>query len=66
MEPSLRKLFPWFTFLSLLTGALVVAAFYKDQFREWKAWQRKFKTQELSAPRRDARSRGLLRMTSLV
>ena len=48
MEPSLRKLFPWFTFLSLLTGALVVAAFYKDQFREWKAWQRKFKTQELA------------------
>jgi mono/diheme cytochrome c family protein len=41
-EPSLRKLYPWFTVFGLLVGGLVVAAFYKDQFREWKIWQRKY------------------------
>jgi len=47
-EPSLRKLYPWFTVLSLLVGGLVVAAFYKDQFREWKIWQRRFISQEMA------------------
>lgn len=47
-EPSLRKLYPWFTALSLLAGGLVVAAFYKDQFREWKIWQRKYIRQEIA------------------
>ncbi len=42
MDSDLRKLFPWFAVLSLVVGALVVAAFYKDQFREWKDWQRKY------------------------
>ena len=42
MDSELRKLFPWFCVLSLLVGVLVVVAFYKDQFREWKDWQRKF------------------------
>jgi cbb3-type cytochrome oxidase cytochrome c subunit len=47
-DPSLRKLYPWFTVLSLLVGGLVVAAFYKDQFREWKVWQRKYISQEIA------------------
>ena len=47
-EPSLRRLFPWFTFLGLLVGGLVVVAFYKDQFREWKVWQRKYAAMELA------------------
>lgn len=47
-DPSLRRLYPWFTFLGLLVGALVVAAFYKDQFREWKVWQRKYAAMELA------------------
>ncbi len=42
MDSELRKLFPWFCVLSLLVGVLVVVGFYKDQFREWKDWQRKF------------------------
>ena len=42
MDTSLRKLYPWFTFLGLLIGGLVVAAFYKDQHREWKDWQRQY------------------------
>ncbi len=48
MDSDLRKLFPWFTVLGLAVGALVVLAFYKDQFREWKEWQRKFARQELA------------------
>ncbi len=47
-DPSLRRLFPWFTFLGLLVGALIVIAFYKDQFREWKVWQRKYAIMELA------------------
>lgn len=47
-EPSLRKWYPWFTVLSLLVGALVVVAFYKDQFREWKEWQRIYIRQEMA------------------
>jgi mono/diheme cytochrome c family protein len=42
MDTSLRKLYPWFTLLGLLIGGLVVAAFYKDQHREWKDWQRQY------------------------
>lgn len=42
MEMPLRKLYPWFTFLGLLVGGLVVVAFYKDQHREWKDWQRQY------------------------
>ncbi len=48
MESDLRKLYPWFTCLGLLVGSLVVVAFYKDQFREWKDWQRKYLKQELA------------------
>ncbi len=48
MDSDLRKLYPWFTCLGLLVGSLVVVAFYKDQFREWKDWQRKYIRQELA------------------
>jgi len=47
-EPSVRKLYPWFTVLGLLVGGLVVVAFYKDQFREWREWQRKFIQMEIA------------------
>jgi mono/diheme cytochrome c family protein len=46
MDAELRKLYPWFTLLGLVVGGLVITAFYKDQFREWKDWQRKYKKQE--------------------
>jgi mono/diheme cytochrome c family protein len=48
MDSSLRKLYPWFTFLGLLIGGLVLAAFYKDQHREWKDWQRQYFKDEIA------------------
>ncbi len=48
MDASLRKLYPWFTVLGLLVGSLVVTAFYKDQFREWRVWQRKYVNTEIA------------------
>jgi mono/diheme cytochrome c family protein len=48
MDTSLRKFYPWFTALGLLVGGLVIAAYYKDQFREWKAWQREYAKAELA------------------
>lgn len=48
MESGLRKLFPWFTVLGLVLGGLVIAAYYKDQFREWKYWQQQYQKQELA------------------
>lgn len=48
MDNELRKLYPWFTLLGLLVGGLIIIAFYKDQFREWKEWQRVYKNQELA------------------
>lgn len=48
MDSSLRKLYPWFTLLGLIIGSLVIVAFYKDQFREWKEWQAKYNKQELA------------------
>ena len=48
METELRKFFPWFTVLGLLVGGLVIVAYYKDQFREWKDWQREYRKHELA------------------
>src|ERR1035438_6103937 len=48
MDTSLRKFYPWFTVLGLLVSGLVVAAYYKDQFREWKTWQREYIKDELA------------------
>ena len=48
METPLRKFYPWFTVLGLMIGLLVVLAYYKDQFREWKSWQRAYLKQELA------------------
>ncbi len=52
--PPLRKLYPWFTVLGLLVGGLVIVAFYKDQFREWKVWQHAYQKQELARAVNDA------------
>jgi len=48
MDTPLRKLYPWFTLLGLVIGCLVIAAFYKDQHREWKDWQRQYIKDELA------------------
>lgn len=44
--PSTQKLYPGFLALGVLVGGLVVLAFYKDHFREWRVWQRKYIHQE--------------------
>lgn len=44
---SLRKFYAWFTFLGLLVGSLVVLGYYKDEYREWKDYQRKFIQEEM-------------------
>jgi mono/diheme cytochrome c family protein len=54
MDNSLRKLFPWFTILSLLVGGLVALAFYRDQFREWKEWQHEYIKQEMARATNEA------------
>ncbi len=62
MDNELRKLYPWFTLLGLLVGSLIIVAFYKDQFREWKEWQRVYKNQEqarASTPEQRAEARRL-------
>ena len=46
-DGSLRKFYGWFTFLGLLVGGLVVLGYYKDQYREWKVYQRKFVQEEI-------------------
>lgn len=45
---SLRKLYPWFALFGLAVGGLVLAGYYKDEFREWKRWQQKYIAQEVS------------------
>jgi mono/diheme cytochrome c family protein len=45
-QHTTRKFYPWFAVLSLMVGVLIIVAFYKDQFREWKYWQRQYITQE--------------------
>jgi len=48
MDTNLRRCYPWFAVLGLLVGGLVIVAYYKDQFREWKTWQRAYIKQELA------------------
>jgi len=46
-EGPLHKFYGWFTGLSLLVGGLVVVAYYKDEFRSWKDYQRHFIQEEV-------------------
>ena len=46
-EESTRKFYGWFTALGLLVGGLVIAAYYKDEFRAWKDYQRQFVKEEI-------------------
>lgn len=45
-EPSLGKFYGWFTALGMLVGLLVVVGYYKDEFREWKKYQRQYRQEE--------------------
>jgi cbb3-type cytochrome oxidase cytochrome c subunit len=44
---SVHKFYGWFTVLGLLLGGLVVLAYYKDEYREWKNYQRDFVHEEV-------------------
>jgi sulfur oxidation c-type cytochrome SoxX len=44
---SLGKFYGWFTALGLLVGGLVMLAYYKDEYREWKDYQKKFIQEEI-------------------
>ena len=47
-EPgSMRKFYAAFTALGVLVGILVIAAYQKDQHREWKYYQQAFKSEEI-------------------
>jgi mono/diheme cytochrome c family protein len=46
-DAPLRRFYGWFTALGLLVGALVVVGYYRDEFRDWKDYQRKFQREEL-------------------
>src|SRR6202521_4835679 len=46
-DSSLRKFYVWFTVLGLLVGGLVVLAYYRDEDREWKDYQRKYIKEEI-------------------
>ncbi len=41
-DRSVARFYGWFTLLGLLVGGLVVLGYYKDEYREWKEYQRKF------------------------
>lgn len=56
-SPALRPLYPWFTFLSLAVAVLVAVGFLKDQFREWKEWQKAFVEVEISRATTDEERR---------
>lgn len=46
-EHSLRKFYGAFTALGLLVGGLVIVAYYKDQNRGWKVYQRQYIKEEM-------------------
>lgn len=59
---TLRRHYPCFALLAFAVGGLVVGAFYRDEFREWKRWQRDYIAQELrraATPEQRAQARAL-------
>jgi mono/diheme cytochrome c family protein len=46
-DGSLHKFYSWFTALGLAVGVLVVLGYYRDEYREWKEYQRKFIQEEV-------------------
>ncbi len=44
---SLRKFYAWFTVLGLLVGVLVIVGYYRDEYRDWKDYQRKYIQEEI-------------------
>ena len=46
-DAPLHRFYGWFTALGLLVGSLVVVGYYRDEFRDWKDYQRRFQREEL-------------------
>jgi mono/diheme cytochrome c family protein len=46
-DNSLRSLYGWFPVLGLLVGVLVTLGYYRDEYREWKSYQRKYIQEEI-------------------
>lgn len=46
-DGSLRKFYGWFTVLGLLVGVLVGLGYYRDEYRPWKDYQRRFIREEI-------------------
>ncbi len=44
---SLQKFYGWFTALGLLVGVLVGLGYYRDEYRPWKDYQRRFIREEI-------------------
>jgi cbb3-type cytochrome oxidase cytochrome c subunit len=44
---SLGKFYAWFTVLGLLVGVLVGLGYYRDEYRPWKDYQRRFIREEI-------------------
>ena len=44
----MEKYLPWFGFLGFAVGLLMIVGYYRDEFREWKHWQREYIEQEIS------------------
>ncbi len=57
-----RHLYPWFVALGLLCSGLVVAAFFKDQSREWKDWQREYRAREVARATNDTQRAAAARL----
>lgn len=46
-DRSVRNLYGWFTVLGLAVGLLVILGYYRDEYRQWKDYQRKFIHEEI-------------------
>ena len=46
-DNPVRKFYGWFTALGLVVGVLVVVAYYRDEYRPWKDYQRQYIREEI-------------------
>ncbi len=44
---SLKKFYGWFSAMCILVGVLVVVGYYRDEYRPWKDYQRRFIAEEI-------------------
>lgn len=46
-DRSLRKIYAWFSAFCVLVGVLAAVGYYRDEYRPWKDYQKKFITEEI-------------------